>query len=494
VVALNLVDPVLYRCKQSPPAPAMSALGTALNLVSYARLERFIHNVGRRALREGFQSGQVVAVVMQDQMLHALLLLGLLRIGVATISPSIARFPKGMRIDAILSDQPLFLGGGSAARVIIANPDWLEGDGRPIDERYVCHDGDQIARIIVTTGSTGQPKLLALSHRMCMRRIVRHVAAYGNSFMECSRFFVDYGITNDMFLRALIYVLSRGGLFCFPGASPMDTLQSFELHKVDCLWAAPGGLAGILKFYEENQAFRSGFRFIGTGGSILQKSLSERVRARLCSELHIHYGTTETGPIATAPAHAITEIPGATGYVLPGVIVRIVDQDGQVLPAGVEGFVQITSSTTLTEYLGDPEQTSLSFRNGFFHPGDLGWFAEDGMLVISGRETEVFNLGGEKVRPSVVEEVLSRFPHIAHAAVFTVTNSFGIDELWGAVGPRSSFDEAALKAFCEQNLEPFQRPVRYIVTDVMPLTENGKIARDQLRQMATLRSNSQARQ
>jgi acyl-CoA synthetase (AMP-forming)/AMP-acid ligase II len=481
---MNIVDPILYRCKQCPPAAAISAPGTPLGLVSYARLERFIHNIGRRAIKEGLHGGRVVALQVEDGMLHVLLMLGLMRLGIAVASAPVSRLPAALRVDAVLSDSPLFLGIGGMPRVILAGPGWLEGDGRPVEDKHVCRDGSQTARIILSTGSTGLPKAVALSHRIIMERVHRYVMTAGSKFMECSRLFTDFGPGNDLFIRMLVYMLSRGGLFCLPGKDPMDSLQSFELYKIDCLVAAPGGLGGIVKFYDENKAFNSSFRVIWTTGSPLHRSLSERVRARLCTDLFFSYGAVEAGGVAAAPAHVVADRPGAVGYVAPGVSVEIVDAEDRVLPAGTEGRVRIASPTAVTEYAGDPVQTARSFRDGCFYPGDLGALTDDGFLVLSGRTAEVLNLGGEKIRAGVVEEALCRFQGIADAAVFTVPNSFGIDELWAAVEARGPFNERALQAFCEQNLQLFQRPARYLVVDRLPRNENQKIARDQLLQLA----------
>jgi acyl-CoA synthetase (AMP-forming)/AMP-acid ligase II len=481
--AMNIVDPILYRCRQCPPAAAISTPGSSLSLVSYARLERFIHNIGNRALREGLHDGHVVAVQVEDQMLHALLLLGLMRLGVAVVSAAANRLPASLRVEAVLSDTP-FLGIAGVPRVITVGPGWLEGDGRPVDDKHVCRDGDRTASIILTSGSTGSPKATPISHRMITRRIARQVMSIGNQFMECSRFFSDFGLGNGTCLRMLVYILSRGGLFCLPGKDPMDSLQSFELYKIDCLLAAPGGLGAILKFYEENKQFRSGFRVIYTGGSALQKTLSDRVQARLCRELFYSYGTSETATVAVAPARLVADVQGAVGYILPGVSVHIVDADERILPPGAEGRIRIASSSTVTGYLDDPAQTALSFKDGYFYPGDIGVLSDQGLLVISGRVSEVLNLGGEKICPGVVEEALCRFPGVADAAVFTVANSLGTEELWAAIEARSPFNEQAIRAFCERDLALFQRPAHYVLVERLPRNENHKIVRDQLRQFA----------
>ena len=90
---MNIVDPVLFQCRQSPAAPAICAPGTMLNVVSYGRLERFIHNIGRRALAHGLKRGDVVAVFMADPIFHAALVLGLTALGIVTLTGRSVQLP-----------------------------------------------------------------------------------------------------------------------------------------------------------------------------------------------------------------------------------------------------------------------------------------------------------------------------------------------------------------------------------------------------------------
>ena len=490
---MNIVEPILFQCRQNPPAAALCAPGTALNLISYSRLARFIHNIGGRALGVGIRPGQTVAIQVKDHIFHAAIALALARMGVATLSVSDLNLPAGLRVDSVITDAPVFTGNPANLPIVLADLGWTEGDGKPIDERFVSAGGDAIARVVLTSGSTGTPKAIAISHRTLMQRYGRYLFAFGSSFADCSRFFSDMGLGQSASFELLLYFLARGGMFFFPGASPMDSLQTFGLYKVQGLFASPGALSEILKFYEANSAFRSGFEVILTAGSPLPKSLSERIRARLGSNLVVVYGTSETATVAAAPAHAVADISGAVGHVMPDVTVEIIDGSGRALPPGQEGSLRIRSSTTVEGYLGDPEQTRASFRDGCFYPGDLGSVSQDGMLVISGREKEVLNLGGTKIRPQLVEDVLTAFASVDQAAVVGVPNSLGIDELWALIVRRSPLDVNALRAHCQQRLSPLFCPVRYVTIDQLPRNENGKIDRQRLMALARAPTHDQPR-
>ena len=481
---MNIVEPILFQSRQNPPAAALCAPGTALNVISYARLAQFIHNIGRRALATGIRPGQIVAIQVKDHIFHTAIALALARMGVATLSVADLELPAGLRVDSAITDAPASIGNWANLPMVLADLGWTEGDGKPIDERFVSAGAGAIARIVLTSGSTGVPKAIAISHAALMRRYGRYLFAFGHSFAACSRFFSDMGLGQSAAFELLLYFLSRGGTFFLPGASPMDSLQTFDLYKVQGLFASPGALSGILKFYEANSAFRSGFEVILTAGSPLPRSLSERIRARLGSNLVVVYGTSETATVAAAPAHAVIDPPGAVGHVMPDITVEIVDGSGRALPRGQEGSLRIRSPAMVQEYLGDPEQTRVSFRDGYFHPGDLGYVNQDGILVISGREKEVLNLGGVKIRPQLVEDVLGAFAAVDQAAVVGVPNSFGIEELWGLIVPRGPLDEKALLAHCQKRLAPLFCPVRFVSIERLPRNQNGKIDRARLLPLA----------
>jgi acyl-coenzyme A synthetase/AMP-(fatty) acid ligase len=480
---MNIVEPILFQARHNPPAPAMCAPGAELDLISYGRLERFINAIGRHVLGCGVAPGHVVAIQVREHIFHAAIALALANIGVATVSVREPKFPVGLRIDAFVTDDVQSARDLRDIDIIPADIGWTGGDAGPLAAHHLYRGaGDAICRISFTSGSTGEAKAVAFSHGMQAARLARYNHAYGGAFPDCSRVFCDLGLPSSVGFRHLLYILNRGGTMFFPGQEPMDSLQTFGLYKVQGLIASPGGLSGFLKFYEEHSAFHSSFEIVIATGSALPASLSQRVRARLCDNLVYYYGTTETGTVSSAPAHALLSISGAVGFVAPGVKVEIVDDAGQVLAAGHEGTLRVRSPVNVEGYLGDPQLSAGSFRDGCFYTGDTGYLTRDGMLVVSGREKEILNLGGDKVKPEAIEEVLMAFGAIGQAAAFTVPNAFGVDEVWARIVPTAAFDENALRAFCQRSLPVGHVPVRLITVDRLPRNENGKIERHRLRE------------
>jgi acyl-CoA synthetase (AMP-forming)/AMP-acid ligase II len=473
---MNFVDPILFQCRLNGPALAIGVPGEALDLVSYGRLERFIHNVSRAAHRVGLERGQNVAVRVADDVLHAAIILGLARLGVITASTH-GRMPGELRIDAVIADE----GSAQNAKSIIrADATWLEGDGLPIeDSRLYQASGDDLCRIILTSGTTGEPKAIGLTHSQVAARTARLQFACGNRFQFCSRLFCDLGLPSSPAFRYMISMLSRGATIFFAG-DPHATMQAFDLYKVQSFAAAPSGLAEYLKVFEAYDVFQSSFDHIITTGGMMPKAFADRVRARMCSNLFVSYGATETGPVAIAPAQAIASVPGAVGFVLPDCTVEIVDDNGRPLPGGENGLVRIRGPHNAQEYLGDPLESARTFRDGFFHPGDIGYLSPNGLLVISGRVKSVLNIGGNKISPEKIEAVIASFMGIDQAAVLSEQGEMGVEQICAVVVSPAGFDEQLLRRHCEQRLGTDFVPARFVLAADLPRNEQGKLLRARL--------------
>ena len=253
------------------------------------------------------------------------------------------------------------------------------------------------------------------------------------------------------------------------------------LYKVQGLIASPGSLSSFLKFYEDNPDFHPGFDVILSAGSPLCRSLSERVRARIGSNLVFSYSTTETSTISSAPAHTLCE--GAAGYIAPGVSIRVVDDGGTILGPDNEGSLLVRTAVMVDRYLNEFVETNTSFREGYFDTGDIGYVTAEKMLVITGRKKEVLNLGGEKASPRLIEEVLTDHHSVREALAFAVPSEFGIEEVWALTVPVGNLDEKALQRHCRERLPHAQVPIRFINVGELPRTESRKVDRHRLNAM-----------
>ena len=484
---MNIVEPIFLQCRNKPAEIALAAPGTALNVVSYGRLARSINNVCRRVISTRLSAGNRVAVFIEDKILHAIVLLALTRLGIVTISGRNKNFSKRFGIDAVIADKSFTF---PVDKIILADFDWISGDDRPLDGKYIYRAApDDLCRIFLTSGTTGDEKAVAVSHRMLAERIARQDLHFGSTISFSSRVFVDLSLTTSLGFQLLIAMLWRGGAL-FVAGDDQATISSFPIYKVQGMIVSPGGLAEVLEAVERRPQYECRFDAIWTGGSSLPKGLSDRARMRLSSNLTFAYGSTEATMVASMPAQFSDGVPGAVGYVFPGIKVEIADNEGLPLATGKEGIVRIKSRFGATEYLGDPEESARVFRDGWFYPGDIGYLTNDNMLVISGRGNSVMNLGGEKVSPEKIEEVLLAHPGIAQAAVLAMLSDLGLEQqIYALIVPRSHLDVNEVRAHCLAHIPTKLIPSRFITVNEIPKNDTGKIDRQRLRELAKSKLN-----
>jgi acyl-CoA synthetase (AMP-forming)/AMP-acid ligase II len=476
---MNIVDPLLFQCRRQPPVAAICVPGPGVGLISYRRLERYIHNITQRLHTLGLPPKSIVAVNIKDVIFHAAVLLALTRLGMVTISLREDQRSLPIKTDALIADPTLPL--INMERVALADLSWTEGDGRPLEPHFLpqIHE-DDLCRIILTSGTTSTPKGIAISHKMLTGRIARHLTVFGNRFGNCSRIYCDVPISSSLGFQFLIYTLWRGGTVVFPGSGFADTLPALEQYKVQCMVASPGGFENLVRWFDVAAAYQSDIEMLLCMGDVLSRQLSDRLRSRICSHLVAAYGSTEASMSATAHAHEIAEIPRAVGFVAPDVTVEITDGAGATLSPDREGYVRLKSKFAVEHYFDNPEESGKVFRDGWFYPGDIGRLTADGLLVISGREQSMLNLGGDKISPEAIELILSQFNGVIEAAVFATPNEYGNNEIQAAIVVEGAFDEQAFKSYCDARISRQIAPTRIYFVESLPHNDMGKLDRNRL--------------
>jgi acyl-coenzyme A synthetase/AMP-(fatty) acid ligase len=338
---------------------------------------------------------------------------------------------------------------------------------------------DHICRIILTSGSTGDPKAIAFSHEMLADRIARHMVVFGSRLPNCSRIYCDLPVSTAIGFRFLLFTLWRGGIFFFPGDTFESTVDAFEEYQTQCILSSPGGLEVLLKAYESYPTLQSELELVVVPGNTLPKPLANRLRARVCSNVITVYGATETTTTASAPVHMLGDTPGAVGFVAPGVEVEIVDEAGNRVASGVEGHVRIKSRYAVKGYIGDPQASAKTFRDGWFYPGDIGALDKENLLRIIGRQDSVLNLGGDKINPETIERAVVACEGVVECATFGLPNELGIDAVWVAVVADARLNDEKLYAHCAATLPQFL-PAGFVRLDRLPRNDMGKIDRRQL--------------
>jgi len=471
---MNIIEPILFQAKCQPEAPALCSQGN--DVISYARLVGQMASIAGRAMSLGIKRGDIVALSIDEPLLHAATILGLTQAGIISVSVAGQKPPAGLKIDAVISSRPYPF--APQAKHFILDFSWMTLGGSPIETSpFGSLASDKTCRIVLTSGTTGDPKAVALTHAMVMARNARFEYALGNRLSTCSRLYINMGLAAALGYQFLTYILARGGTIFFRGNSIENTLRSFEIFRIDAMLATPTTLAQLLDACDQHSSIEVHVATILSSGSLLPPSLVERVRPRLCSHLITGYGSTETAMSATAPAHRISHTPGAAGYVTPGMRIEVVDEMDRAVPAGVEGIVRISSEFGIDGYIDDPVESAQVFRDGWFYPGDLGSLTSDNLLVISGRQNDVLNAGGGKMAAEKVEAALLTCKGVREAAVFMATSARGVEEVWAAIVSSETVDAESLRAQCRLLIPAVFVPSHIVPLERLPTNTTGKIDR-----------------
>jgi acyl-coenzyme A synthetase/AMP-(fatty) acid ligase len=473
---MNIVEPILFQARYQPEAPALCVLGK--QVISYAVLRNQMNNVARRAKSHGLARGDIVAVATDQPIVEAAMILGLTQLGIAPVSLGMLPL-EGLKIDAVIGTVvPEF----SAARHLPLDDAWTTGDGAQVEAMDVAESvGDEMCRIVLTSGTTGEPKAVALTHRQVAARTARFQHLFGSRFPTLSRFYMGLGLASSFGYYFLPHVLGRGGTLFFGGASLENALRLFEVFRVEAMLASPSSLAQLLMACDQTPVNEVHLDTIVSTGGLLPRPLVERARPRLCSHLFTAYGATEATVSAAAAAHRIMHIAGAAGYATPGARIEIVDERDALLPANTQGIVRIASEFAVDRYVNDPIGSAQVFRNGYFYPGDLGSLTPDNLLIISGRLANILNIGGEKIAAERVEAVLTSFEGVRRAAAFTAEGRNGGQELWAAVVCPDKFDAKAIRAHCRARMPAHFVPKHVVNLDELPMSPLGKVMLPRLR-------------
>lgn len=393
---MNIVEPIFAQCRNKPSELALCAPGTEFNLVSYARLERSVNNICRRIIAAGIAPRSRVGVVVEDPIFHVMMVVALTRLGFVTVSANDRNISWPIALDGLIADRSL---ESRIAKIVLADAAWTTGDDQPLAEKHLYRAApDDICRIFLTSGSDGHQQAIALTHRMIATRLDRQKLLLGPRAPFCERTHLDLPLATPLGFQVVLGTLWRGGALVMTW-DVRKTLAALAAYKIQNMVAAPQGLLKFADAVESHSGHSSNLAAVFSVGSMAPESL-ERVRARLCSNLTVGYVASDATMVASIPARLASAIPRAAGYVLPGVIAEIVDEEDRAVLAGQDGELRLRSDNGVKEYLDDPSATQRAFRNGWFHPGARGYLTSDNVLVLpdaaaSGTVADVERIKGQ---------------------------------------------------------------------------------------------------
>jgi non-ribosomal peptide synthetase component E (peptide arylation enzyme) len=368
-------------------------------------------------------------------------------------------------------------GGMSAIRI---RESAAAPDARPVE---APGDANAVTRMALTSGTTGNPKSILLSH---------------NSILSACRICnVDMTVTErDVFLiylplgltwgyHALIQAILAGGrAVLMESFNAEATLEIIQRERATFIFTAPGSIVSMLNVSDRGRFDTSSLRILGTGGASCPIEVLREARGYFGGRLCEFYGMAEVGYMSyTRPDDDPDLVCGTVGRVSSAMSVRIVDDAGNDVPLGHSGeIVADGPSINLGYYRNEQATKAAHTPDGWFRTGDVGTIDAAGNIRIVGRIKEIINRGGKKFYPREVEELLYTHPKVLHAAIVAVPDKRLGERNCLCVVPQPGVQIALAEmvAHLRDQVAIYKLPEMIEIFEELPMTPSGKVQRPAL--------------
>lgn len=359
---------------------------------------------------------------------------------------------------------------------------------------YVTRAPNDIAVIIFTSGTTGRPKGVMLSHLNLL--LSMHNMAYDSDtpanstdvVMGCLPLFHIFGQQAVMNTPLRI----GGTIVLLPRFDAATCLRLLNDEHVTIFSGVPTMFVQLLQAAKEPGAPGiPQMKRVASGGAALPVSVLEQVQTTFGAEITEGYGLSETSPGVTSNQQVYGVRPGTVGHPVWGVEAEIADSDiedrVELLATGERGEVVVRGHCVFEGYLDDPEATAAAIQDGWFRTGDIGVKDEDGYLSIVDRKKDLIIRGGFNIYPREVEEVLVRHPGVQMAAVVGVPDDEQGEEVVAFVTltPGAEATAEDVRAYGKEHLARYKYPRHVHIREALPMGPSMKILRRELRDEAS---------
>ena len=380
---------------------------------------------------------------------------------------------------------PAFLNSNSKIQFPIRNKiNCGSTDQAQISNFDISIGDDDPALLLFTSGSTGVPKCVPLSLSNIASNIEDFSRILGISSEDCflctSPLWYAHGLYNSL-LSALFLgatVVNNGVLNLMNAA---NAVRIANKHGASIYHLSPSMVQILLLFSKKLKEPFPKFKKIICGTAKLDPELKLKFENAFQTVVTQQYGMTETLFI-TVNAKKQILCPESVGEPVSCEI-RIFDDAMKALPEGSVGEIAVKSKSSFGEYFNQPDESRLSYSNGWFFTGDLGKIDSDGYLTVTGRKKELIKKGGVNINPHEINAVLSGFDGVSDAATVSVPDKIYGEEIYSFVSG-SGLKEDKLHEHCRGGLPKTHLPKRIFILDRLPKTSNGKIAIQELKKLA----------
>ncbi len=494
-----------------------TALEDGSTTFTFVELDAMRRRVARAMIAAGVRKGDRVMIWAPNSWKWFATSLGLVSVG-AVLVPVSTRF-KGTEVSDLIERSGAtvmfacgeFLGkyypdqlpdaARSALRTLVVfdgahsnETEWdafLEAGDSVSDDEQMARESEvgpeDLCDLLFTSGTTGYPKGVMYRHRQCLRVIDAWATRVGvqrhDRLLVIPPFFHAFGYRSG----AIVSMMRGGVLIPHLTYDAEEILKRVEGEGITVIAGPPAIFHGMLQHPKMAEFDRSSLRLGVTGGAVVPATLIRRMREDLGFAGVVNgYGLTECGGYGTmcSADDSDDQIANTAGKAFPDTEVRIMGEDGALLPDGQPGEIVIRGYLVMKGYFNDPDATAKTIDpDGWLHTGDIGYFDEAGDLRIEDRLKDMYITGGFNCYPAEIERLMSAHPAIGQIAVIGVP-----DERMGEVGkafvvlrPGAVATAEELIAWARENIANFKVPRFIEFRDALPTSAQGKVLKTELR-------------
>jgi long-chain acyl-CoA synthetase len=343
---------------------------------------------------------------------------------------------------------------------------------------------EDIAVILYTSGTTGRPKGAMLTHsnliaNTCSIKAALHLEPGKDVILVVLPMFHAFAATVGM----LFPLLHGCTLVPLPKFDPEQVAHTIAATGVTLLPAVPSMYNVMLRLRDAFIPKLDSLRFAVSGGAAMPLEVMKQFEAKFGKLVYEGDGPTECSPVTCVNPIGGQRKMGTVGKSIPGVAMKILDEDGQEVPRGVVGEICVQGPNVMKGYWNQPEETRAAFFGRWFRTGDLGTEDGDGYFAILDRKKDMVIVNGMNVYPRIIEEVLYRHPAIREAAVVGEPHKLHgeIPIAHVVCEDGQALDAAQVKSFCQDHLGRHEIPRKVMFHDELPKNSAGKIHKRALR-------------
>ncbi len=511
-VTVNVSEILAVAARRDPEGTALVEAREERRSVTWAELDHAADTVARGLSARGLRAGHRVGLVMANRIDLVIAYFAILRGGMVAVPINPRSTP--VEVERMLADSGarLVLADGAAVdavraaaqvlenlTVVVDGPTPADGeiafaaflDGAVPSPPAAPADPEALAVILYTSGTSGRPRGVMLSHRALLANI-EQVAT------------LDVVSSDDVCL-GLLPMFHIYGLNCVLGQSvhqgaPLVLVDGFDpdalldlvgREGLTYLAVAPPVVAAWSGRTDLREKLAS-VRVVVSGASALDPDLARDFRESSGHVIEQGYGLTEASPVVAVTIGATRDADGApkpysVGAVLPGIDVRIVETvDGREASPGDPAEIWVRGANLLTGYW--PDGSDGPDADGWYPTGDVGLLDDDGDLTLVDRLRELVIVSGFNVYPREVEDVIAEAPGVDQVAVVGLPHEETGEQVLAFVVPLAGTDEgevrAAVEAACRTRLARFKQPTTIEIVQGLPYSPTGKVAKGRLRALA----------